>query len=206
MLWLVLLAVVAGDVVAVLIFRRVLRLGHRRPNEAPTSRPPLWWLAFLGLAWGWLTWFLGNGPWPILALWLPLSAAFAWLAAIDLDVSRLPDRILLPTAIWTVLCIALTMWITDPAAGVNAFLAALVSAGGFGVIHFVGRGELGFGDVKLAAIIGAATVLVSWAAVAYALLAGCILAIAWALARRDRVLAFAPWLALGAVMAVGLAR
>ena len=85
------------------------------------------------------------------------------------------------------------------------WLAALVSAGGFGVLHFVGRGELGFGDVKLAAIIGAATAVVSWWAVAYALIAGFVLAIAWAAARRDRVLAFGPWLALGAVMAVGLA-
>jgi len=206
MVWAVLLAVVAGDIVAVLIFRGLLRYRHRRPDDAAKSHPSLWWLAFLGLAWAWLVWRLGTEPWPLLALWLPFSAALALLAAIDADVSRLPDRILAPTAIWTILCVVLTMWISDPSAGANAFLAALVSAGCFGVIHFVGRGELGFGDVKLAAIIGAATAVVSWAAVAYALIAACLLAIAWGLARRDRVLAFGPWLALGAVMAVGLAR
>jgi leader peptidase (prepilin peptidase)/N-methyltransferase len=205
MLWMVLLAVVVGDVVAVLIFRRVLRLTHRRPDEASRRHPSLWWLAFLGLAWGWLAWRLASEPWPILALWLPLSAAFAWLAAIDADVSRLPDRILVPSAIWTALCIALTMWITGPSAGINALIAALLSGGGFGLFHLYGRGALGFGDVKLAAIIGAATVLLSWSAVFYALIAGCVLAIAWATARREEVLAFGPWLALGAVMAVGLA-
>ena len=206
MLWLVLLAVVAGDVVAVLIFRRVLRLTHRRPDEESRERPSLWWLAFLGLVWGWLTWRLADAPWPILTLWLPLSGLLAWLAAIDVDVSRLPDRILLPTAVWTVLCIAIDMWITGPSVGADAPLAALMSAGIFGVIHFVGRGELGFGDVKLSAIIGAATVTVSWPAVFYGLIAGCVLALAWALARRAEKLAFGPWLALGAVMAVGLVR
>jgi leader peptidase (prepilin peptidase)/N-methyltransferase len=74
------------------------------------------------------------------------------------------------------------------------------------ILHLTGRGALGFGDVKLAAVIGAATALVSWSAVLYALVAGCILTIAWAAARRQRELAFGPWLALGAVMAVGLAR
>jgi len=34
--------------------------------------------------------------------------------------------------------------------------------------------RLGFGDVKLAAVIGAATALVSWTAVLYALVAGCV--------------------------------
>lgn len=206
MVWWVLLAVVVGDIVAVVIFRHVLRLTHRRPDEADRDRPSLWWLAFLGLVWGWLTFRLGYEPWPLLTLWLPLSAALAWLAAIDVDVSRLPDRILLPTAAWTILCIALAMWITGPSVAVDAPLAALLTAGGFGVIHFLGRGELGFGDVKLAAIIGAATVTVSWAAVFYALIAACVLAIAWAAARRASRLAFGPWLALGAVMAVGLVR
>jgi prepilin signal peptidase PulO-like enzyme (type II secretory pathway) len=59
--------------------------------------------------------------------------------------------------------------------------------------------------VKLAAVIGAATALVSWTAVLYALVAGCVLAIAWAIARRRRELAFGPWLALGAVLAVWFA-
>ncbi len=206
MVWAVLLAVVAGGVVAVLIFRRVLRLGHRRPEEASKDRPSLWWLAFLGPAWGWLTWSLSNQSWLILTLWLPLSAAFAWLSAIDADVSRLPDRILLPTAVWTILCIAMAMWITGPSVGGDAALAALLCAGAFGVTHVVGRGELGVGDVKLAGVIGAATVTVSWTAVFYALVAAGLLAIAWATARRVSRLAFGPWLSLGAVMSVALVR
>ena len=201
------LAVVAGALVGALVRWRVRRLTHRRADESPNSTPPVWCLIPLVTAsWGWLTWRLLDAPWPILTLWLPLSAALAWLAAVDLDVARLPDRILVPAAIWTALAVGVTMWITSPRAGVGAILAAALCGGGFWILHLTGRGALGFGDVKLAAVIGAATALVSWSAVLYALVAGCILTIAWAAARRQRELAFGPWLALGAVLAVGLAR
>ena len=200
-------AVVAGALVGALVRWRVRRLTHRRADESPNSTPPVWRLIPLVTAsWGWLTWRLLDAPWPILTLWLPLSAALAWLAAVDLDVARLPDRILVPAAIWTALAVGVTMWITSPRAGVGAILAAALCGGGFWILHLTGRGALGFGDVKLAALIGAATALVSWSAVLYALVAGCILTIAWAAARRQRELAFGPWLALGAVLAVGLAR
>jgi prepilin signal peptidase PulO-like enzyme (type II secretory pathway) len=56
----------------------------------------------------------------------------------------------------------------------------------------------GVGAILAAALCGGA--------VLYALVAGCVLAIAWAIARRRSELAFGPWLALGAVLAVGLAR
>jgi len=201
------LAVVAGALVGALVRWRVRRLTHRRADESPNSTPPVWCLIPLVTAsWGWLTWRLLDAPWPILTLWLPLSAALAWLAAVDLDVARLPDRILVPAAIWTALAVGVTMWITSPLAGVGAILAAALCGGGFWILHLTGRGALGFGDVKLAALIGAATALVSWSAVLYALVAGCILTIAWAIARRRSELAFGPWLALGAVLAVGLAR
>ena len=201
------LAVVAGALVGVLIRWRVRRLTHRRPEESSSSTLAVWWLIPLVAAgWGWLTWRLMDAPWPILTLWLPLSAALAWLAAVDLDVARLPDRILVPAAIWAALGVGVTTWITGPLAGVGAILAAALCGGSFWILHLAGRGALGFGDVKLAAVIGAATALVSWTAVLYALVAGCVLALAWAAARRRRELAFGPWLALGAVLAVGLAR
>jgi leader peptidase (prepilin peptidase)/N-methyltransferase len=167
------LAIVAGALVGVLIRWRVRRLGHRRPEEASTSIPTVWWLIpLVAASWSWLTWRLLYAPWPILTLWLPLSAALAWLAAVDLDVARLPDRILVPAAIWTALGVGVTLWITSPLAGVGAILAAALCGG----------------------------------AVLYALVAGCVLAIAWAIARRRSELAFGPSLALGAVLAVGLAR
>jgi leader peptidase (prepilin peptidase)/N-methyltransferase len=200
-------AVVAGALVGALVRWRMRRLTHRRPDESSSSTPAAWWLIpLVAASWGWLTWRLLYAPWPILTLWLPLSAALAWLAAVDLDVARLPARILVPTAIWTALGVGATLWITGPLAGVGAILAAALCGGGFWILHLAGHRALGFGDVKLAAVIGAATALVSWTAVLYALVAGCILTIAWAAARRQRELAFGPWLALGAVVAVGLAR
>ncbi len=200
------LAAVAGGLFGALVRWRVRHLSHRRPEESTNAPPTVWWLIPLVAAgWGWLIWRLLDAPWPILTLWLPLSAALAWLAAVDLDVARLPDRILVPAAIWTTLGVGVTMWITSPLAGVGAILAAAFCGGGFWILHLVGGGQLGFGDVKLGAVIGAATALVSWTAVLYALIAGCILALAWAAARRRRELAFGPWLALGAVLAVGMA-
>jgi len=200
------LAAVAGALVGALVRWRVRRFDHRRPEEASNSTPGIRWLIpLVATGWGWLTWRLLDAPWPILTLWLPLSAALAWLAAVDLDVTRLPDRILVPAAVWTTLGVAVTMWTTGPLAGAGAILAAAFCGGGFQILHLVGGGRLGFGDVKLAAVIGAAAALVSWTAVLYALIAGCILALAWAAARRRRELAFGPWLALGAVLAVGMA-
>ncbi len=82
-------------------------------------------------------------------MWVGL-AALEWLAAVDLDVARLPDRILVPATIWTTLGVAVTMWITSPLAGAGASLAAALCGGGFQILHLVGGGKLGFGDVKLA--------------------------------------------------------
>ena len=80
------LAIVAGALVGVLIRWRVRRLDHRRPEEASNSTPTVWWLIpLVAASWGWLTWRLLDAPWPILTLWLPLSAALAWLAAVDLS-------------------------------------------------------------------------------------------------------------------------
>ena len=100
--------------------------GPSPSEEASTSIRTVWWLIpLVAASWGWLTWRLLYAPWPILTLWLPLSAALAWLAAVDLDVARLPDRILVPAAIWTALGVGATLWITGPLAGVGALGAVL---------------------------------------------------------------------------------
>jgi leader peptidase (prepilin peptidase)/N-methyltransferase len=83
-------------------------------------------------------------------------------------------------------------------------IAAAVCAATFWALHLASRGALGFGDVKLAAILSGAVAAVAWQSVVWALLGACGLALVWAAVTRRRDIAFGPWLALGAIVAVGL--
>jgi leader peptidase (prepilin peptidase)/N-methyltransferase len=152
-----------------------------------------------------VTWRLGDDPWPVLLLWLPLVPLLASLAAVDLDVGRLPDRLLLPAAAWTVVCIVLLGIQQHSLTGLLAAAAASVLCGAsFWAMHLASRGALGFGDVKLAAIVGAAVAAVAWQSLVWALLGACALGLVWAGITRRREIAFGPWLAFGAIVAVGL--
>ena len=104
MAWIAAVAV-AGSVVGALLALQLRTLSYRRPDEQASPAPrPAWWLVpVLGLAWAWLAWHLRGSGWPVLVLWLPLSAALGWLSAVDLGVSRLPDAVRRPTAGWLAL-------------------------------------------------------------------------------------------------------
>lgn len=200
-------AALAGSAVGWALTRRLATLGYRRPDEtgrpAPTTR---WWLVpMLGCAWAWLTFALAAQPRSLVVMWLPLTAALGWVAAVDLDVQRIPNRVLGLAALWTGLCLVSLGVVTGSwdaltrglLAGAGCFL-------GFAALHIASRGALGFGDVKLAALLGTAVGVVSLAALAAALVLGCVLALVWAAITRSRELPFGPWLGLGAVLATGL--
>ena len=201
-------AVLAGSLVGWILARRLATLTYRRPDEtgrpAPASR---WWLLpATGTAWGWLVFTLADRPAPVIVMWLPLVAALGWISAGDLDVQRIPNQTLGPTAIWVAVCVialAITEHAADPL--LQAVTAAAGCLIGFAILHIASPNALGFGDVKLAAILGAAIGVVSLTAVLAALLLACILALTWATATRTRHLAFGPWLAAGAILGVGLA-
>lgn len=200
-------AVLAGTLVGWVLTRLLASLGYRRPEEAERPAPAnRWWLIpAVGAAWGWIVVTLANQPATVIVMWLPLTAALGWIAAVDLDVQRIPDRALRPTAIWVGTCLV-ALAITDHtiAALVHAAIAAAGSLAGFTILHLASPTALGFGDVKLATILGAAVGVVSLPAVLTALLLACVLALTWAAAIRTRHLAFGPWLASGAVLGVGL--
>ena len=140
----------------------------------------------------------------------PLHLAIAWLygafyvavAVIDLEHRRVLNVMLLPAAV--------------VAAGVSLLAApptpasmALGGAAGFGLFFLLGvlgRGALGFGDVKLAGVIGLMT---GFPGVLVALTAGALLGGVAALAllatkraTRKSKIAYAPYLAAGAVIAL----
>lgn len=86
---------------------------------------------------------------------LVLAAAAVALAAIDLDVHRLPDRIVLPTGATGLVLLGTV----DVLRGdlVSAGVAAAGAGGAallYAVLWFVKPGGMGLGDVKLAAVLG----------------------------------------------------
>ncbi len=93
-----------------------------------------------------------------------------------------PVAPLLPGPLWCVLC----------ASGLTFVLAAAE----FFMRDHLGKRGLGFGDVKY---IGAWALALGPAAV-FALAFGCLVASVWALARKQRTFAFAPFLSVGFVL------
>ncbi len=198
-------ALVAGAVMGAWIAARIRRGDHRRPDDSDGPARTIWLVPAVALACGWLVWRLAPDPWPVVLLWLPLVPLLAGLAATDLDVRRLPDRLLIPAAAWTAVCVGVLAWQQHSLARLIApALAAAVCAATFWALHLASRGELAFGDVKLAAVVSAAVAAVAWQSVVWALLGACALALVWAIVTRRRDIAFGPWLALGAIVAVGL--
>ena len=149
--------------------------------------------ATLGLAWG--------------------AAAGIVLGAVDLAAHRLPDRVTFPayavcTAALAVDAAVLGSW--------GALARALVAAAAaFGVAALIGAlapAGLGFGDVKLLALLGLVLGWVGWgvllAAVFLGLLAGALVSVVLLLTRRAgwrTAVPFGPPLLTGAVLALAFA-
>lgn len=93
--------------------------------------------------------------WPVM---LYLAAIGVALALIDLDVKRLPDAIVLPS--YPVVAVLLLV-----AGGREALLRAALGGVILGALYLLiatVSGAMGFGDVKLAGILGAVMAYVSW--------------------------------------------
>ena len=205
-MWTVITAA-AGTLVGLILMRNLATLRYRRPDERDLPIPPhAWWLIpALAVVWGWLTWRHQEQLWPVVVLWLPLAAALGWLSAVDLDVRRLPDVVVLPAAGWvTAVLVAHAITTGSPTPAFLAAAIGLAVGGAAWILHLASRGGFGFGDVKLVAVLSAAVALVSPSLVLPALFASCLVAIAVALVTRRHEFAFGPSLAVGFILAVGL--
>jgi leader peptidase (prepilin peptidase)/N-methyltransferase len=141
-----------------------------------------------------------RGVSPDLLLYLPLTAALIAVAGIDLDHRIVPNRIVLPAAIWGIGASAALRPGELPElliAGAAAFTALLLAV----LAH---PGGMGMGDVKLAGVMGLYLGIAVVPALLAAFLVGSVYGVAkivrhGARARKEAV-PFAPFLALGGLV------
>lgn len=144
------------------------------------------------------------GSWWATVLWGVSAAACLALSVVDLQVQRIPDRVLQP---WAVAVVALLL-VAVPAGAlgwgqlVAAVLAAAVCGGGALVLGLVTRGGIGLGDVKLIGLMGLALGWSGWAAILLSQLVAWVLAAVSAITlrlagRRTQELPMGPFLAIG---------
>jgi leader peptidase (prepilin peptidase) / N-methyltransferase len=113
------------------------------------------------------------GPAPELPAFLLLAAVAAPLLLVDLKVLRLPDPLIVTGLAGGALLLAVAALADGTAdALLRAAVAAALSGGIYLFIALIPRSQLGFGDVKLAAMLGLYLGWVGW----FAVVAGVVLA------------------------------
>ena len=145
---------------------------------------------------------LARGVDDDLAVWLPLAAVLIAVAGIDLDHRIIPNRIVVPAAIWGLAAtIAFRPDNVDDAliAGAAAFMALFLAALAY-------PAGMGMGDVKLAGVMGLYLGSAVAPAMLVAFLAGSVVGIA-IIARegrdaRKKGVPFGPFLALGGLVGI----
>ncbi len=154
---------------------------------------------------------LRFGVAPELLAYLYVAAVGIALALIDLDVHRLPDRIVLPSyGVLAVLLLVGSWGSGDLTALGRAAMGGVALWLLYFLLALAKPGAMGFGDVKLAGLLGAALAWVGWGALVVGAFAafllgglyGVAMMVAGRATRRSRV-PFGPWMVLGAFVGVG---
>ncbi|BCY05888.1 A24 family peptidase [Actinoplanes sp. L3-i22] len=139
--------------------------------------------------------------------YLYLAAVAIALAMIDLDVMRLPNKIVLPSyAVAAALLVPAALLAGDPGALLRGAVAAILL---YLVYRVLGAFGMGGGDVKLAPLLGFYLGWLGWGAVAVGAfsgfllggVAGAILLLTRAAGRKSRI-PFGPYMLAGALLAV----
>ena len=189
---------------------RYRRLPER---ERPLPRHAWWLVVAVALAWASATFRIGGyAQWSLLAAYLYLGVVGVALTFIDLDVQRLPDLIVLPSyPIAFVLLLVPTVVSGHWGWLLRAVTAALVLFVVYLVLALVspGGGGLGYGDVKLAGLLGLLLGWLGWGSVILSVVAAFVIGGVIALilllsgrASRSTHIAFGPSMILGAWVAL----
>jgi len=163
-------------------------------------------------------WRFAEAPWSVMLSYCALFGILAALSAIDIEHYRLPDLIVLPALVVSIPLITVISIVEGHAELIRyALVGGAVYFGFLFIAHLISPRGMGFGDVKLAAVMG---LYVGWLATAYV---DALVLVLWAMLigfasgsvfgfavllrrRRNRPFPFGPFLALGAVGAVLLSR
>ena len=147
---------------------------------------------------------------PVLPAYLYLVAVGVALAAIDLDVQRLPDVLTLPSypVVAALLGVGALLGSTS-GAWPRALLGGLAMWAVYRLLHQVYPPGMGFGDVKLSGVLGMAAAWVGWGAFAVGLFGGFLLGGLWGVvlvargrgSRKSRV-PFGPFMLTGCLLGV----
>ena len=180
----IVLATAASVPLGLALRRNLATLSYRNDDEPDLPDPgPRWWVAWVSvLATGSLATAaaLDHSSLAYLPL-VPLATTGPWLAAVDLDVLRIPNRVLTPTAVATLLAVVLmTAAAQDLRILVVPVVGGLLAGGVFTVVHFATNGGIGFGDVKLAGLLAIAIGPLGADAVWAAVLTGSVGTLVWA--------------------------
>jgi leader peptidase (prepilin peptidase)/N-methyltransferase len=210
-----LLAVPAGWFAGVLIDRVPERLPLFRPL-APLRLRGRYLIVHLLMIGLWVLAALRFDHAPVLELagYLLLFGALLALSVIDIELFRLPDLLVLPLLAVSIPLVAVVSVVQDEPLRIRYALAGGALYFGFLLVaHVIYPRGMGFGDVKLAAVMGlyvgwlgssyaTALALVLWAML-IGFVAGSIIGIIlMAARRRSAPIPFGPFLALGTVAAV----
>lgn len=155
------------------------------------------------LAWGF------GADWVLVSV-VPFAIFLAVMIVIDLRELRIPDKLTAPAAIAAGPLLALSLlsdW--DDLSLLRALLGALAMGAFYFVLFIIYPPGMGFGDVKLAPIIGAQLGLFGWVPLIRGVIAAyfivgpvAILLLIFGRAKRSTGFPFGPFMAAGAVAAL----
>ncbi len=152
-------------------------------------------------------WRLGAAP--VLLAWTYLGAASLVLAYVDGRTKYLPTRIIAPSYVVVVALLVLAALLDHSSAGlIGAALGWLVMGGFYFLLWFVHPAGIGYGDVRLAGLLGLALGYVGWSQLLAGIYAGFLLGgVGGGLLALSRIVdrrryPFGPFMVLGALVGV----
>jgi leader peptidase (prepilin peptidase)/N-methyltransferase len=207
------IAAFAGLIAGALMQSQLVHLRYRLPDESNLPKPRSGWVipvtgGLTAVTW----WVMAPGHPPIVpAVYLVAIWVMVPLAFVDLDVHRLPDKIQLPAYPILAVLLAACSYVTGDW---GAFVRAVIAGAALWVFFLIlalvlPGGGIGFGDVKLAGLLGMLLGWLTWAHViistmATFLIGGVIAALLLVTRRKGRKdeFAYGPSMLLGAVVAL----